>query len=77
MARCENCGNDYSRSFEVHWDGEVHVYDCFECAIHALAPECSQCGTPIVGHGLESGSKIFCCAHCARRDGHQELRDHA
>jgi hypothetical protein len=31
MARCEVCGNDYDKSFQV-LDGTTHVFDCFECA---------------------------------------------
>jgi hypothetical protein len=54
MAKCENCGNDYDKSFEIHWAGKVHVFDSFECAIHALAPTCAHCGTRIIGHGLEA-----------------------
>jgi hypothetical protein len=77
MARCENCGNDYYRSFEVRWESEVHVFDSFECAIHALAPACEHCGTSIIGHGLETDGRMFCCAHCARMHGEVELRDHA
>ena len=42
MAKCENCGNDYDKSFEIHWAGKVHVFDSFECAIHALAPTCAS-----------------------------------
>jgi hypothetical protein len=38
MARCEVCGNDYDKSFEVTVGGASHVFDSFECAIHALAP---------------------------------------
>jgi hypothetical protein len=77
MARCENCGNDYYRSFELKWEDEVHVFDSFECAIHALAPACVHCGTSIIGHGLESDGRMYCCAHCARLAGEHELRDHA
>jgi outer membrane protein, multidrug efflux system len=77
MAKCENCGNDYYRSFEVKWESEVHVFDSFECAIHSLAPCCDHCGTPIIGHGMEAGSRMFCCAHCSRMAGDVELRDHA
>jgi len=77
MPTCENCGNDYAKTFEVHWASEVHVFDSFECAIHALAPACDHCGTPIVGHGVEAGTHLYCCAHCARGDGEQKLRDHA
>jgi len=77
MSQCENCGNEYAKTFEVRWESEVHVFDSFECAIHALAPVCDHCGTPIVGHGLECADRIYCCAHCARQDGREELRDHA
>jgi hypothetical protein len=36
MAQCEVCGNDYDKSFEVVMEGQSHVFDSFECAIHAL-----------------------------------------
>jgi len=38
MARCEVCGNDYDKSFEIMMKGKAHTFDSFECAIHALAP---------------------------------------
>jgi hypothetical protein len=40
-----------------------------------VAPECEHCGCKIVGHGVEAGGKIFCCAHCARESGESKLRD--
>jgi phage terminase large subunit GpA-like protein len=75
MATCEVCGNDYDRSFEVVMAGESHVFDSFECAIHALAPKCEHCGCRIVGHGVQAGNSIYCCAHCAERSGKTGLRD--
>lgn len=76
MAKCELCGNQYHRSFEVITDaGEKHVFDSFECAIHALAPECDNCGVKIVGHGIEAGETFYCCAHCARQEGITEAVD--
>ncbi len=77
MPRCETCGNDYDKAFEVVRGEERHVFDSFECAIHALAPVCTHCGVKIIGHGLEAGGEIFCCASCARAEGVAELRDHA
>jgi nitrite reductase/ring-hydroxylating ferredoxin subunit len=75
MARCEVCGNDYDKSFEVTLDGDVHTFDSFECAIHALAPKCHHCGCQIIGHGVEAGEAIFCCAHCAEMAGVAGIRD--
>ena len=77
MARCEVCGNDYDKSFDITMGGEKHTFDSFECAIHALAPQCSHCGCRIIGHGLEAGGRRFCCAHCARESGETTLRDSA
>jgi hypothetical protein len=77
MAMCEVCGNDYAMSFEVRAAGEVHVFDCFECAVHKMAPICEHCECRILGHGLETDGHFFCCAHCARMKGHAELVDHA
>lgn len=75
MAECEVCGNDYDKTFEVHRDGERHVFDSFECAIQALAPRCERCGVPIVGHGVEGEAHVFCCAHCAEQFGVAGLQD--
>ena len=69
MAKCEVCGNDYDKSFEVKAQGKTHVFDSFECAIHALAPTCAHCGCKVIGHGVEGNGKIYCCAHCAKRAG--------
>ena len=75
MATCEVCGNDYDRAFEVVMAGESHVFDSFECAIHALAPLCAHCGCRIVGHGVQAGNTIYCCAHCAEHSGETGLED--
>ena len=57
MTRCEVCGNEYDKTLEVVVNGVSHYFDCFECAIHALAPECEHCGCKIIGHGVEVKSK--------------------
>jgi hypothetical protein len=77
MARCDICGNDYDKAFEVRVAGQAHTFDSFECAIHALAPTCAHCGCKIIGHGLEAEGRFYCCAHCAHQVGIGELRDRA
>jgi hypothetical protein len=77
MAVCEVCGNDYDKAFHVVIGGTSHTFDSFECAIHALAPNCAQCGVRITGHGLEKDGRMFCCDHCAKRAGVTELQDRA
>ncbi|GMU23249.1 MAG: hypothetical protein AMXMBFR13_33310 [Phycisphaerae bacterium] len=76
-ARCETCGNDYDRAFEVTMDGQTHSFDSFECAIEALAPRCEHCNCRIIGHGVEADSRIYCCANCAAQTGVKGVRDHA
>jgi hypothetical protein len=75
MAQCETCGNDYDRTFDVIMGGQKHTFDSFECAIHALAPTCKNCGIHVVGHGLQAGNDIFCCDHCAEHAGVKGLKD--
>ena len=77
MARCETCGNDYDKSFEVAINGKRHIFDSFECAIHMLAPQCAHCGCRIIGHGVEVDGTMFCCAHCAAHEGAVGVRDRA
>ena len=75
MALCEVCGNDYDKAFQVIQAGETHVFDSFECAIHALAPVCAHCGCRIIGHGMEAQGTFYCCAYCASEAGVSGLDD--
>ena len=75
MSKCDLCGNEYDRTFTVTMDGVEHTFDSFECAIHALAPNCAHCGAKIIGHGVQQDDVIFCCAHCAKHAGVTGLRD--
>jgi hypothetical protein len=77
MARCDVCGNDYQRSFQVIAAGRTHTFDSFECAIQKLAPSCSHCDCRIIGHGIEADGTYYCCAHCARESGVTAAVDHA
>ncbi|HSN19863.1 MAG TPA: hypothetical protein VLS49_04255 [Usitatibacter sp.] len=77
MAKCDVCGNDYDKSFQVTKGGKSWTFDSFECAIHACAPQCGPCGCRIVGHGVEKSGKIYCCASCAQMEGVTGLRDRA
>ena len=75
MATCDVCGNEYDKAFQVMRQGRTMTFDSFECAIHAMAPDCAHCGCKIVGHGVEAGGEMFCCAHCAGHKG--GIRDRA
>jgi hypothetical protein len=72
---CEVCGNTYDKCFGVQMNGELHVFDSFECAIQALAPRCAHCDCRVIGHGVEADDVIYCCANCARQHGIHELED--
>lgn len=65
MATCEVCGNSYDKAFEIQINGQRHTFDSFECAIQAVAPTCSHCSCRIIGHGVEVGERMFCCANAA------------
>lgn len=80
---CEVCGNEYDKAFQIivpppiarSSGGETHVFDSFECAIHALAPVCGHCGCRVVGHGVEADGSFFCCANCAHEAGFKQAQD--
>lgn len=69
MAQCEVCGNDYDKAFQVIMAGTSHIFDSFECAVHALAPVCAHCQCKVIGHGVEAEGAFYCCAHCAKAKG--------
>jgi len=74
MARCDVCGNDYAHPMHIRVGGNSGTFDSFECAIQAMAPRCEHCGCHVIGHGVESGAHIFCCAHCAQETGVRSVR---
>lgn len=75
MNKCDACGNVYDKAFQITMDNETYTFDSFECAIHILAPACESCGVTIIGHGVEADGTIYCCAHCAEREGVTALQD--
>lgn len=77
MGVCEQCGNEYDKTFEIILGGEQHTFDSFECAIEKLAPRCENCGVRIVGHGSEADGHFYCCASCAAQKGVTAVKDHA
>ncbi|MFI8413210.1 hypothetical protein ACIGB6_12155 [Paeniglutamicibacter gangotriensis] len=77
MTTCDTCGNSYENTFTITREGQTKTFDSFECAVHLMAPSCSHCGCRILGHGVQSGTTMFCCAHCAREAGHEQASDRA
>ena len=77
MAKCDVCGNDYDKSFELTAGAKRYTFDSFECAIYKCAPACAHCSCKIIGHGVEQGEKIYCCANCARQAGSAQVKDRA
>ena len=76
MSTCEVCGNEYDNVLTISvGDGQQHVFDSFECAISRLAPTCAHCGVRVIGHGIQAGDRMFCCAHCARAEGADAAAD--
>jgi hypothetical protein len=77
MAKCDQCGNEYPKAFQVIFDGKTLNFDSFECAIHKLAPSCAHCGVKVIGHGVEANGTIYCCATCAHHKGATAIVDNA
>lgn len=77
MATCDTCGNSYDKTMTITRGDSSGVFDSFECAIHAMAPTCAHCGVRILGHGVEADGVIYCCAHCARGSGQDQVQDRA
>jgi len=77
MATCDVCGNDYDAAFEVRTaDGAAYHFDSIECAASRIAPRCAHCGGTVLGHGVQVGAEVYCCAHCAKASaGTDAIRD--
>lgn len=70
MPVCDVCGNDYARAFQVTTaDGQRFTFDSLECAAHKIAPSCGHCQCRVLGHGIETATAVYCCAHCASHAG--------
>ena len=59
MAKCDMCGNDYDKSFQITSAGKTRTFDGFECAIHMPAPTRLHCNCKVIGHGVEAGDQII------------------
>ena len=75
MARCEQCGNDYDKSFEVTMGGRTMIFDSFECAIQAARAHLPPLRLPHHRAWGRAHGTIFCCVHCAKKEGVKGLRD--
>jgi len=62
---CECCGNEYDKAIEIVVNGISHYYDCFECAIHMLAPKCTAAASS--GTGMNQAER-FSAARIAPRN---------
>ena len=40
MEKCDGCGNEYEKPFEVTVNGRRYVFDSFECAVDPVSPRC-------------------------------------
>ena len=76
MTVCNTCGNDYDNTIRIVKEGRSYDFDSFECAIHALAPKCENCGCRVIGHGVQYDEAIFCSVHCSSAAGVTGLTDH-
>ena len=78
MATCDVCGNEYDKPVQITQQGRTMTFDCFECAIHAVAPRCAHCDCRIIGQCIAvpvaRGMKAYKASAIARRKG---LTDHA
>ena len=57
MPKCDVCGNEYDKTFQITQAGMTGTFDSFECAIHATAPRCAHCQCAVIGHGVEAGGR--------------------
>ncbi len=74
MGQCDVCGNEYDKTLQITYQGTTSTFDSFECAIQGIGPTCAHCGCRIIGHGVESDGRMFCCANCARTTGVTQFR---
>lgn len=69
MSLCEFCGNHAQETFQITIHDRIHEFDCFQCAIQALAPTCSSCSCRILGQGVRDGGLFYCGPHCLKMAG--------
>jgi len=67
MARCEVCGNEFTKPVTVEWNGEQKTVDSFECAVQALAPRCEHCGQPVMNQSIQDDAPFYCCSVCEQK----------
>ena len=76
MAKCDVCGNNYDKSFEVRMAGKTYTFDSFECAIHRAGAGVRT--LRMQDHRARrwrAEGRMFCCATCAEHSGVPEMVD--
>jgi hypothetical protein len=66
LSRCDSCGNEQNRTFEIRMARKLYTFDTLKCAIQVLAPTCTHCGDRILGHPVRLGLDQYCSAECAQ-----------
>ena len=69
MPKCDACGNDYDKSFQVIAANKSYTFDSFECAISTLAPTCAHCKVRIVGTGWKRAAPYTAATIAPSRRG--------
>ena len=62
MPKCETCGNEYDKAFQVVKDGKSHTFDSFECAIAAAGHGLAGAGSAVNWTDSRKASKAACCS---------------
>lgn len=61
---CLNCGNSHDPLMTITYGRLSGEFDCFACAINALAPRCTLCGQPVTEHVTVIDQDVY-CGNCA------------
>jgi hypothetical protein len=79
MAKCDVCGNEYDKAFQIVTAQGSETFDSFECARPSMRSHPPALIVPcrIIGHGIEARGAFYCCAHCAKASDVSGVGDRA
>ena len=76
MALCETCGNEYDKAFRVVTVTRRIPLIVWRAPFRRLPPV-TIVGAESLAMGVEADGAMFCCAHCASKQGVTTVHDRA
>jgi hypothetical protein len=66
MPKCEICGREHDdKPSELYATAERRTSESLSKAGQDIGHVCAHCQCQVIGHGVTTGGRVYCCPQCA------------